>query len=446
MHRLHRLMLLVLVGLLLALPLVVAAQAVSGGEIEYGETISAELTEDEPALEYTFTGAEGDSVIISLISEDFDCYLTLLDEDGDELTYDDDSAGNLDSRIGPFSLPADGEYTIVAQSYAFRNGSGEATGEFDLTLDTFATDVIEYGETVDGSLTTGATQAFYSFHAAEGDSVLIRLSSDDFDSYLTLSDPDGNQLITNDDGGGNLNSLIGPYPLPLEGDYLITASSLSGTSAGDYTLSLESAEIQTINYGDTVTVDFDENNTIAYFTFEGSYSDVIDVEVDGDVDTNLALNDPYNYQVGFDEDGGRGNNPELTGILLNSEGSYTLLLQAPFGGSGSVEMTITRSEVPSLNDGPQSLAFSSSQTTRTLGYTGEAGETVRISVSVSGADIASPTLDISQDGSSLSYISASNVESLTAIITIPDDGDLVVTVSEYSYENLTLEISVSSAE
>jgi hypothetical protein len=462
MHGLRKLMLWALVGLLLALPLVVAAQTdtptpapteeaeagqtESGGAIEYGQTLEAELTEDEPALEYTFTGDEGDSVVISLISDDFDPYLALLDEDGDEIATDDDGAGNLDSRIGPFTLPADGAYTIVAQSYAFRNGSGSASGAFTLALDRFETDVIEYGETVDGSLTASQAQVFYSFHAAEGDSVLIRLSSDDFDSYLTLTDPDGYQLITNDDGGGNLNSLIGPYPLSVEGDYVITVSSLNGTSTGDYSLSLERAESQTIEFGDTVTAEFDDSNTISYFSFEGSYGDVIDIEVDGDVDTNLTLNDPFNTQIGFDEDGGRGDNPELTGILLNSAGTYTVLLQAPFGGEGSVELTLTRAEIPSLNDGPQTLTFSSSQTTRTLSYTGEADETVRISVSVAGTDVASPTIDISQNGASLSYINASSVQNLSAIFTIPEDGDLVLTISEYSYTNLSLEIEISSAE
>ncbi len=447
MHSLKRRALLLAAALLLVLPVAIAAQsAEDGGAIEFGQTVEAELTEDVGALNYVFTGEEGDSVVITLIAEDFDCYLVLLDEDGEEIAYDDDSAGSLDSRIGPFTLPADGEYTIVAQSYAFRNGNGSDDGEFSVTLDRFETEVIEYGENVSGSVTSTAPQAFFSFSGAEGDSVIIRLSSDDFDSYLTLSDPDGFDLITNDDGGGSLNSLIGPYTLPQTGEYVITASSLSGRSAGDYELSLERAELVTIQYGDTVTVNFDDNNTVAYFTFEGSNGDVIDVLVDGDVDTNLALNDIYNYQLAFDEDGGRGNNPELTGVLLNQSGTYTLALQAPFGGEGSVELELIRGEVPSLNDGAQSLSFSSSQTTRTAVYTGEAGEVVRITVEVVSGDVASPSIDISQNELSLAYLNASTVGGLSAIFTIPDDGDVIFNISEYSYSNVVLDVAISSAE
>jgi hypothetical protein len=447
--RLRKLVFLALI--VLALPLAVSAQGTGGepadgGVIEFGETVDGELTSEAPAITYTFTGEEGTSVVVTLISEDFDTYLTLLDEDGAEVSFDDDSAGNLDSRIGPYALPADGDYTIVAQSYAYRNGSGSASGDFTLTLDTFETEVIEYGETIEGELTTTALEALYFFRGAEGDSVIIRLSSDDFDSFLSLSGPDGFELITNDDGGGNLNSLIGPYALPQTGDYMISARSLSGTATGSYVLTLDRAELSEIAYGDTVTVNFDDQNDVAYFSFEGNAGDVVDVAVEGDVDTNLTLNDIYNYQIAYDEDGGRGNNPELNGIVLTQAGMYTLLLQAPFGGEGSVELALTRGEVPSLNDGPQTLNFSSSQTTRTLAYTGEAGETVRINVSSGSGSTASPSVDVSQNGSSLTYISASTVEAVSATFTIPSDGDVLITVSEYSYTNLSLEISISSAE
>ena len=434
--------------IVLALPLAVWAQGepVDGGAIEYGQTVDGELSEDAPAITYTFTGEEGTSITVTLISEDFDTYLTLLDEDGAELSADDDSAGNLDSRIGPFSLPADGDYTVVAQSYAFRNGSGSASGDFTLTLDTFETEVIEYGETIEGALTANALEALYFFSGAEGDSVIIRLSSDDFDSYLTLSDPGGFELISNDDSGGNLNSLIGPYILPQTGDYMITARSLSGSSTGNYVLDFERAEVSALEFDETTTVNFDDSNSVAYFTFESNAGDVVDVVVAGDVDTNLTLNDTYNYQLAYDEDGGSGVNPELIGIVLNQAGTYTLLLQAPFGGEGSVDLTLTRGVVPSLNDGPQTVTFGSSRQTSTLVYTGEAGDTVRLTVSIGGGNAGSPSVDVSQNGTSVTYISSSAVEGLSVIFTVPSDGDLLVTLSEYSYVNLSLEVSISSAE
>ena len=87
MRYISRLSSLMLIVLVLALPLAVSAQtntaeAVDGGVIEYGETVEGELSDDAPAINYTFTGSEDDSVVITLISEDFDTYLALLDEAG----------------------------------------------------------------------------------------------------------------------------------------------------------------------------------------------------------------------------------------------------------------------------------------------------------------------------------------------------------------------------
>ena len=51
------------------------------------------------------------------------------DPDGDLLTYDDDSGGDMDAWIEYFILPADGSYTIISSDIA-----GEA-GTYELTLE-----------------------------------------------------------------------------------------------------------------------------------------------------------------------------------------------------------------------------------------------------------------------------------------------------------------------
>ena len=124
-------------GLLAALVLVAAAaiflrQYNSG--FGYGQTITGELTADAPTQSYTFRGAAGDSIYIKLTAEDFDCYVSLLDETGSEITYDDDSGGDHDSLIDGFVLPADGVYTIVVLSFDYRNSGTVVTGDYSLTL------------------------------------------------------------------------------------------------------------------------------------------------------------------------------------------------------------------------------------------------------------------------------------------------------------------------
>ena len=193
---------------------------IEGGAISIGDTVDGTLTDSEPAFAYTLSGEANETVRISLISEDFDPYLVLEDADGNLIDTDDDSAGNFDSRI-TIVLPAAGDYRIIAQSFAYYNNSGAATGAYTLSVETVETRRIEYTQEITAELTTDELAADYQFTGEAGDSVSIRLNSPIFDTYLTLLDDSGFELVSNDDSGGSLNSQIGPYELPYTGMYTI---------------------------------------------------------------------------------------------------------------------------------------------------------------------------------------------------------------------------------
>lgn len=91
---------------------------VSGGSLSVGDSISGSLSAGE-AAEWTFSGAAGDLVTISLSSpdEEIDPYLELLGPDGLGLASDDDGMGYPNSQISGYELPSDGTYTIVACTY-----------------------------------------------------------------------------------------------------------------------------------------------------------------------------------------------------------------------------------------------------------------------------------------------------------------------------------------
>ena len=445
---------------LLVLPLTALAQPGSppgsgegtilaaSGAIALGETVEGTLSEDEPAIVYTFEGEAGQAVTITLISDDFDPYLVLEDADGGVLDTDDDSAGSLDSRIGPFTLPADGTYRIGAYSFASYSGGTAAEGDFTLSVAEVELLQIEYSQTIEGTLTAQETAHEYRFTGQSGDGVVIRLSSDDFDSYLRRLDETGLELASNDDGGGSLNSLIGPFNLPATGTYVIRASSLGGSATGDYTLALERVELAQIAYGDEVEVEFTPQEQSFFFTFEGTVGEVVNIEVDGDdVDTTLTLQDPYNYQAFVDEDSGSSWNPEILDYVLTQSGTYTLILSTTTGASGTVTMTFERGQLPSLDQGAQTVTFSSSQTTRALVFTGEAGVEVRLNVARLAQDgSGSPSLEVTQDGSSLSYISASGVSGFSVDFVVPADGEVIINFSDYSYTSVSYEVSLTKPE
>ncbi|MBC7810547.1 MAG: PPC domain-containing protein [Burkholderiales bacterium] len=456
MQSVRKLAFLLIAALILALPAAVFAQTAtpspaapveSGASIEVGDSVTDELTTEQITQRYTFEGESGQLVTITAISEDFDTYLTLEDEFGTSLDTDDDSAGNLDSRIGPFEIPSNGTYTAVVSSY-----SGNATGEYTISLSTVEMDLIEYTQVIDAELTTAQLTALYTFRATAGDVITVSMDSDAFDSYLELSDAadPSYSLISDDDGGGGLNSMIGPFTVPFTGSFLISASSLSNSDVGAFTLRLNRVELSEIAFGDTVETELSEDIPALYFGFDGSTGDVIDVDVesDGAVDTVVSIKGPDNYEIGYDDDSGDNFDPEIRSLVLNQTGRYTLVVQ-PYadGDFGAFSVTITQSELASLDDGPQTVRLNDKQYQGVLSFEGVAGETVRLSFdSSSDSTFSQPTITVTQGGTEIAYVSTTSVTDVAFSITIPSDGEVIVQIDDYSYTNVVLEVSMEAVE
>ena len=80
---------------------------------------------------YTFGGINGQGVVITHESTDFDAYLKLYEGincQGAELASDDDGAGSLNSRL-EYDIPEDGVYSVRATSLSRDSGSYTITIE-----------------------------------------------------------------------------------------------------------------------------------------------------------------------------------------------------------------------------------------------------------------------------------------------------------------------------
>lgn len=77
---------------------------------------------------YTFEGKAGQEVTIEMDSTEVDPYLILLAPDGRDVAQDDDGGGGSNARLVT-QLPADGTYTILANSYQ----PGE-TGRYQINI------------------------------------------------------------------------------------------------------------------------------------------------------------------------------------------------------------------------------------------------------------------------------------------------------------------------
>ena len=107
---------------------------------------------------------------------------------------------------------------------------------------------ISIGQSLTGTLASGDCRDeygyldYYSFSAVSGQQIAINLDSTTFNAYLMLFGPNGNHIISDNDGGGGTNARIpannGFFTLPSTGTYVIAAASLYDNETGSYTLRL----------------------------------------------------------------------------------------------------------------------------------------------------------------------------------------------------------------
>jgi len=220
------------------------------GRLESGDE---ELRSGEFVDDYEFEGVPGQHVAIDLRSSAFDTYLILKAPAGEQTENDDaDDGGVGHSRIDT-ELAEAGTYRVLVTSYE----SGES-GPYSLTIDpsgdrtapttrdvtTLAVGAPVRGE-LDGDDSTfeaGEYHDAYVFDGAEGDTVRVELSSTDFDTYLGLVTPSGEE-IANDDYEGATDRSVIELTLPETGRYRVQATSYAAAETGNYRLALTTSTV-----------------------------------------------------------------------------------------------------------------------------------------------------------------------------------------------------------
>ena len=170
-----------------------------------------------------------------------DPYLLLYNKTGALLTFDDDSAGNLNARISHTALETATYFLGV-----FDAGSG--TGRYSVTADTSADDfswgigttgvVILDGAATSGVINTPGDTDLFKVTLLAGTSYIFDLSGTTGglkDPYLYLYNSDLIELAYDDDTGGGGNASIG-FTVTTTGTYYLGAMDY-GTGIGAYSLS-----------------------------------------------------------------------------------------------------------------------------------------------------------------------------------------------------------------
>lgn len=406
--------------------------------ITYGDTVEGSLEAGERAS-YTFEATQGDFILASLESPDFDTYLYLLDANDEIITSDDDGGTDLNSLINGYSIPEDGTYTLQAASFDDTN-----SGNFTLHLEKQELRPIEYGQTINE---TENLSGIYTFEGTEGELILASISAEGgTETTIELQDPNG-FFVTSGTAIDGQNSRLGPVILKATGTYILK------TNAEDaFEVSLSSPEPNTIVVDEPLTATFSEDVQTLYFVLENNDNLILDFAVDSgnQLDTRMELLSPFGYSVMTAEDSDGSVDPSVIGTLIDEIGTYYLVIspQNPNATlSGDVTLTVSTSQLDRLDSGPKTLQFNFTDTNRYLTFDGTTGEVVTIRATIDSAESFSvPTISLYQGDVEVNYVSFNGLKALEFQTTLIEDGEVTVYVQVYSDVTMTLEMISTEGE
>lgn len=225
--------------------------------LAFGRTLQGEIDEndsrdadDRGYDAFVFEGVEGQRVRAIMRSGDFDTYLQIGNAEGEftALARDDDGLGEgTDSRL-TFTVPADGRYVLRASPLG-SDGEGLYSLELQDRGPQPKPGSLLVGTTARGTLTeTDATAEDNSFydayrvHLKEGEELVIKMVSNDVDSFLVIGhvqDDDTIEALASDDDGLSDTHAKLSWKAPEDGVYEIRAGTFAQAQTGAYALIVE---------------------------------------------------------------------------------------------------------------------------------------------------------------------------------------------------------------
>jgi len=196
---------------------------------------------------FTFEGRAGEFAVLDLQSSEFDPYLMLLTPSGDQEENDDYEGDGSRSQLA-LTLEETGTFTVGVTSYE----AGE-TGAYTLELRTqsgqhaAAGPREEQGELAAGdeTLESGEYMDLYRFEGRPGQRVAVDLRSGDFDTYVILVAPNGDQHENDDaEDGDDVGHSRVESELSEAGAYEVLVTSYEVGEVGQYALVIDQADAQ----------------------------------------------------------------------------------------------------------------------------------------------------------------------------------------------------------
>lgn len=191
-------------------------------------------------------------------------------------------------------------------------------------------------DTTDPTLSDGSYVDRYTFEGVAGTTAVFDLRSSDFDTFLRVTAPSGEQF-TNDDYEGSTNRSLVSFDIDAGGEYTIEATSYAGGATGAYTLDmlaeLQAAPLDLQNDGVIAAGDptFSDGEYYDAYTFEGQPGQTVTIDLNSAAfDTYLVLEGPDGQRETNDDADSTAHSRIVT--QLSALGTYTVYVTSYAGG------------------------------------------------------------------------------------------------------------------
>ncbi len=343
-----------------------AEPSAESGRLESGDD---SLPDGEYYDEYSFVAEAGQLASIELRSSDFDTYLLVVAPGGAQ-HENDDLGGDPSQSALTWQIEESGTYKVLVTSYE----AGE-TGAY--SLDVQVLDALppqnesERGmlSASDTTLESGEYYDVYSFLAEPGDRIRVDLRSNDFDTYLIVVPPTGEQM-ENDDADSASHSELQITAQEL-GRYEVFVTTYQEGETGDYLLTIAGGDsIEDLPAGSDappqeIVVDSTAHGALESNDAqldEGEYRDLYSVEVaagqalrvelaSSEFDTYLAVLTPSAEAFSNDDWEGSVETSAVT-FVAPETGTYTIIATSYRSGEiGSYSLSVESVDAATMTVG-----------------------------------------------------------------------------------------------
>ena len=304
-----------------------------------GQTLASNLT----AFNY-FTvplqAGTGYRIEVLLDSLD-DSVLTLFDPDGRKVASNDDFRGTSHASRIDYTAVTSGTYTISVA------GSDSGTGSYRLRIDPVRYTLIQIGQTLAGDLAASGMFDYFTVPLQAGTGYRIEVLLDSLDdSVLTLFDPDGREVASNDDFSGTSYASRIDYTAATSGTYTIGVTG-SDSGTGSYRLRIDAVRFTPMQVGQPLAARFPARGAFDYFTVSLQANTHYRIELLLDsMDVSVwTLFDPDGREVASNDDfSGNGFSDEAyasrSDYITTTSGTYTIGVSGSGSGTGSYQLSI----------------------------------------------------------------------------------------------------------